>query len=131
MLKFRSMRVELNDADGARSTARDDDRVTNVGAFIRRTSIDELPQVINVLRGEMSIIGPRPRALSSKVGDKLFWEVDAQYWQRYCLTPGLTGLAQVRGHRAPRFEPIFSRRAIYNFKKMGPPPHAHDYDESY
>ena len=99
MLKFRSMRVELNNADGARSTARDDDRVTNVGAFIRRTSIDELPQVINVLRGEMSIIDPRPRALSSKVGDKLFWEVDAQYWQRYCLTPGLTGLGQVRGHR--------------------------------
>ncbi|MEO0907748.1 MAG: sugar transferase [Pseudomonadota bacterium] len=99
MLKFRSMQVELNDADGARSTARDDDRVTKIGAFIRRTSIDELPQLINVLRGEMSIVGPRPHALGSQAGDKLFWEVDAQYWQRHCLKPGLTGLAQVRGHR--------------------------------
>ena len=99
MLKFRSMQAELNDADGARSTARDDDRVTKVGAFIRRTSIDELPQLINVLRGEMSIVGPRPHALGSQAGDKLFWEVDAQYLQRHCLKPGLTGLAQVRGHR--------------------------------
>ncbi len=99
MLKFRSMQVELNDADGARSTARDDDRATKIGAFIRRTSIDELPQLINVLRGEMSIVGPRPHALGSQAGDKLFWEVDAQYWQRHCLKPGLTGLAQVRSHR--------------------------------
>ncbi|MEM7779582.1 MAG: sugar transferase [Pseudomonadota bacterium] len=99
MLKFRSMRVELNDAHGSRSTARNDDRITRVGAFIRRTSIDELPQIINVLRGEMSVVGPRPHAIGSQAGDKLFWEVDGQYWQRHCLKPGLTGLAQVRGHR--------------------------------
>lgn len=99
MLKFRSMRVEQNDANGSRSTARDDDRVTKIGAFIRRTSIDELPQLINVLRGEMSVVGPRPHALGSQAGDKLFWEVDAQYWARHCLKPGLTGLAKVRGHR--------------------------------
>lgn len=99
MLKFRSMKVEQNDANGDRSTARDDNRVTKVGAFIRRTSIDELPQLINVLRGDMSIVGPRPHALGSQAGDKYFWEVDAQYWQRHCLKPGLTGLAQVRGHR--------------------------------
>ncbi len=99
MLKFRSMRVELNDADGARSTGREDDRITKVGAFIRRTSIDELPQIINVLRGDMSIVGPRPHALGSRANSKLFWEVDAQYWRRHCLKPGLTGLAQVRGHR--------------------------------
>jgi hypothetical protein len=60
ILKFRSMRVEACDAEGNRSTERDDDRITRVGAFIRRTSIDELPQLINVLRGDMSLVGPRP-----------------------------------------------------------------------
>ena len=99
MLKFRSMKVEKNDANGDRSTGRDDDRVTRFGSFIRRTSIDELPQLINVLRGDMSIVGPRPHALGSQAGNKYFWEVDAKYWQRHCLKPGLTGLAQVRGHR--------------------------------
>ena len=99
MYKFRSMKVDLNDADGTRSTARDDNRVTRIGAFIRRTSIDELPQLLNVLRGDMSIVGPRPHALGSQANNKYFWEVDAQYWQRHCLKPGLTGLAQVRGHR--------------------------------
>jgi lipopolysaccharide/colanic/teichoic acid biosynthesis glycosyltransferase len=99
MLKFRSMKVEQNDANGDRSTARDDDRITKTGHFIRRTSIDELPQLINVLRGDMSIVGPRPHALGSQAGNKYFWEVDAKYWQRHCLKPGLTGLAQVRGHR--------------------------------
>lgn len=99
MLKFRSMRVEKNDANGSRSTARDDDRITKIGAFIRRTSIDELPQLINVLRGDMSIVGPRPHALGSQANNKFFWDIDAQYWRRHCLKPGLTGLAQVRGHR--------------------------------
>lgn len=99
MYKFRSMRVERLDHDGKRSASRDDDRVTRIGAFIRRTSIDELPQLINVLRGEMSIVGPRPHAIGSQANNKFFWEVDRKYWQRHCLKPGLTGLAQVRGHR--------------------------------
>ncbi|WP_299196097.1 exopolysaccharide biosynthesis polyprenyl glycosylphosphotransferase [uncultured Erythrobacter sp.] len=99
MLKFRSMKMGKNDAKGDRSTGREDDRITKVGGMIRRTSIDELPQLINVLRGDMSIVGPRPHALGSRANNKYFWEVDAQYWQRHCLKPGLTGLAQVRGHR--------------------------------
>ncbi|QIQ87341.1 exopolysaccharide biosynthesis polyprenyl glycosylphosphotransferase [Erythrobacter sp.] len=99
MYKFRSMREEKLDANGDRSTGRDDERITRIGAFIRRTSIDELPQILNVLKGEMSIVGPRPHALGSKANNKLFWEVDANYWQRHCLKPGLTGLAQVRGYR--------------------------------
>ncbi|MEO0057539.1 MAG: hypothetical protein RIT17_992 [Pseudomonadota bacterium] len=99
MLKFRSMRHEKLDHDGSRSTARDDDRITRIGAFIRRTSIDELPQLINVLKGEMSIVGPRPHAIGSQANNKFFWEVDRKYWQRHSLKPGLTGLAQVRGHR--------------------------------
>jgi lipopolysaccharide/colanic/teichoic acid biosynthesis glycosyltransferase len=99
MFKFRSMREEKLDHNGDRSAARDDDRITRIGAFIRRTSIDELPQLINVLKGDMSIVGPRPHALGSRANNKYFWEVDRQYWARHCLKPGLTGLAQVRGHR--------------------------------
>ncbi len=99
MFKFRSMREEKLDHDGNRSASRDDDRVTRIGAFIRRTSIDELPQIINVLKGDMSIVGPRPHALGSRANNKYFWDIDRKYWQRHCLKPGLTGLAQVRGHR--------------------------------
>lgn len=99
MLKFRSMKVAKLDTDGARSTSRNDDRVTRIGSFIRKTSIDEIPQLINVLRSEMSLVGPRPHALGSLANEKLFWEVDSDYWQRHSLKPGLTGLAQVRGFR--------------------------------
>lgn len=99
LLKFRSMRCDKLDHQGERSASRQDARVTRIGAFIRRTSIDELPQLINVLRGDMSIVGPRPHALGSRANNKLFWEVDRQYWKRHSLKPGLTGLAQVRGHR--------------------------------
>ena len=99
MFKFRSMREDTLDHAGDRSAARDDDRITRIGAFIRRTSIDELPQIINVLKGDMSIVGPRPHALGSRANNKYFWDIDRMYWQRHCLKPGLTGLAQVRGHR--------------------------------
>ena len=99
MYKFRSMRVNLGDPEGTSSTLRDDQRVTRVGAFIRRTSIDELPQLLNVLRGSMAIVGPRPHALGSQAGERLFWEVDDRYWTRHALKPGLTGLAQIRGLR--------------------------------
>ena len=99
IFKFRSMRVEKLDASGNRSASKDDDRITRIGRFIRRTSIDELPQLFNVLRGDMSIVGPRPHAIGSLAGDKLFWEVDHRYWLRHSLKPGLTGLAQVRGFR--------------------------------
>ncbi len=97
--KFRSMRAEASDHQAATLTRRDDDRVTPVGAFLRRTSIDELPQLFNVLKGDMSIVGPRPHAAAARAGDSLYWEVDARYWARHCIKPGMTGLAQVRGHR--------------------------------
>jgi len=99
IFKFRSMRSEATDRHGGRSAARDDDRITTVGRFIRRTSIDELPQLLNVLRGDMSIVGPRPHALGSRAEDLLFWEIDSRYWHRHAAKPGLTGLAQVRGFR--------------------------------
>lgn len=97
--KFRSMRTEVSDHKAATLTKRDDDRVTRVGAFLRKTSIDELPQLFNVLNGDMSVVGPRPHAAAAKAGDSLYWEVDARYWERHCIKPGMTGLAQVRGHR--------------------------------
>ena len=97
--KFRSMQRHRTDAAGSSSTGRADPRVTRVGRIIRRTSIDELPQLVNVLRGEMSLVGPRPHALGSQAGAKLFWEVDRRYWLRHALKPGMTGLAQVRGWR--------------------------------
>ena len=99
ILKFRSMRTDSADAQGNQSTTRDDTRITRVGRIIRMTSLDELPQLINVLLGSMSIVGPRPHALGSLAGDKLFWEVSQRYWLRHALKPGITGLAQVRGFR--------------------------------
>ena len=97
--KFRSMIHESSDLAGNQSTARDDIRITRLGRFIRSTSIDELPQLLNVLMGDMSMVGPRPHALGSLAGDKLFWEIDNAYWHRHALKPGITGLAQVRGYR--------------------------------
>jgi exopolysaccharide biosynthesis polyprenyl glycosylphosphotransferase len=99
IFKFRSMLFESSDSAGNRSTSRDDDRITRVGRIIRRTSIDELPQLINVLRGDMSMVGPRPHALGSTAGDELFWHASRQYWLRHALKPGITGLAQIRGYR--------------------------------
>jgi lipopolysaccharide/colanic/teichoic acid biosynthesis glycosyltransferase len=99
ILKFRSMSVDGSDEAGDRSASRTDDRITSVGRFIRATSIDELPQLLNVLRGDMSIVGPRPHALGSTADRLLFWDIDDRYWQRHTMKPGLTGLAQVRGYR--------------------------------
>jgi exopolysaccharide biosynthesis polyprenyl glycosylphosphotransferase len=97
--KFRSMYSDRCDADGSRLTSRADDRVTRVGEYIRRTSIDELPQLLNVLKGDMSMVGPRPHAISAKAADLLYWEVDPRYRHRHSMKPGLTGLAQIRGFR--------------------------------
>lgn len=99
ILKFRSMYVESSDKLGDRSTERNDSRITRVGRFIRATSLDELPQLVNVLRGDMSIVGPRPHPLMCKADDQLFWDIDLAYWHRHAVKPGMTGLAQVRGFR--------------------------------
>jgi lipopolysaccharide/colanic/teichoic acid biosynthesis glycosyltransferase len=97
--KFRTMRVQYADRLGAVSTAREDTRVTRVGRFLRRTSLDELPQLFNVLARQMSIVGPRPHAPASRAEDLLFWDIDERYWHRHSVRPGITGLAQVRGLR--------------------------------
>jgi Undecaprenyl-phosphate glucose phosphotransferase len=99
VLKFRSMRNDLCDQDGIVSTQVNDARLTRVGAFLRRTSLDELPQFINVLRGEMSIVGPRPHATETKAEGRLLEEVVAEYSVRHKVKPGITGWAQVNGWR--------------------------------
>ena len=94
--KFRSMCLHT-EAKGTLSQAtRHDKRVTKVGAFLRRTSLDELPQFFNVLRGDMSVVGPRPHALEH---DDLYQKVVAGYINRYRIKPGITGWAQINGFR--------------------------------
>lgn len=94
--KFRSMRVHTEHAGQLTQATRSDPRVTRVGAFLRRTSLDELPQFFNVLRGDMSVVGPRPHALEH---DNHYGKLVSGYIQRYRIKPGITGWAQVNGYR--------------------------------
>jgi putative colanic acid biosynthesis UDP-glucose lipid carrier transferase len=95
ILKFRTMRV-LEDGAELRHATRNDARVTRVGAFLRKSSIDELPQLINVLKGDMSLVGPRPHALAH---DQYYSSKLSDYNLRFQARPGLTGLAQISGLR--------------------------------
>ena len=97
--KFRTMHHHMADPDASQLTRRGDPRITRLGRFLRSSSLDELPQFFNVLRGEMSIVGPRPHAVSAKAGGVLYQEAVQQYAARHRVKPGITGWAQVNGWR--------------------------------
>ena len=99
MLKFRSMYTDMADAAAKNVVTKNDPRVTKVGRFIRKSSIDELPQLVNVLRGELSLVGPRPHAVNAHTENKLWDEVVDGYFGRHKVKPGVTGWAQVNGWR--------------------------------
>jgi putative colanic acid biosynthesis UDP-glucose lipid carrier transferase len=106
--KFRSMKLHKEETGKITQATRRDPRITAVGAFLRRTSLDELPQFINVLRGEMSVVGPRPHALEH---DDIYKDLVKGYMHRYRIKPGITGWAQINGYRGEtdRIEKMMGR----------------------
>ncbi len=99
LLKFRTMYQSVESTAGWHQARRGDPRVTPFGGFLRRTSLDELPQLFNVVAGSMSMVGPRPHAPGSCAAGRPFERVTRRYAARHCIKPGMTGLAQVRGWR--------------------------------
>jgi Undecaprenyl-phosphate glucose phosphotransferase len=111
-LKFRSLHHAQRDDGAVMSVAQGDPRVTRVGRFLRRSSLDELPQLFNVLAGDMSLVGPRPHAVGARNRDLEFAKAAAGYAARHKVKPGLTGLAQVRGFRGAVEHPEDIRRRL-------------------
>jgi putative colanic acid biosynthesis UDP-glucose lipid carrier transferase len=109
MLKFRSMHIDADPPGEVPQARRNDPRVTRVGRFLRRTSLDELPQLINVVRGEMSLVGPRPHAVEH---DSLYAGVIGEYLARQRVKPGMTGWAQIHGLRGETDTPEKMRRRV-------------------
>ena len=99
--KFRSMYTHLTDHTAAQQVTKGDPRVTKIGRFIRKTSIDELPQLFNVIKGEMSLVGPRPHAIGMKTGADESARLVAEYAWRHRMKPGVTGWAAIKGSRGP------------------------------
>lgn len=97
--KFRTMYHDMSDERADRLTVPGDSRVTRVGRYLRMFSLDELPQLFNVLKGDMSLVGPRPHAVAAKAADRLYADVVDEYAARHRIKPGITGWAQVNGWR--------------------------------
>lgn len=110
--KFRSMRTDLCDHSGVAQTVKDDPRVTRIGAVLRRTNIDELPQLLNVLKGDMSLVGPRCHAIGMLAAGVPYETLVHRYHDRHAMRPGITGLAQMRGLRGPTDRPSKARARI-------------------
>lgn len=102
-LKFRSMYIRRSGSNEIVLTEHNDPRVTRIGYFLRRTSLDEIPQFFNVMKGEMSVVGPRPHPPGAKAGGKTYEEVVDRFMERYSVRPGITGWAQVNGLRGNTF----------------------------
>ena len=97
--KFRSMYTHMSDVTAAKAVTKGDPRVTPVGRFIRKSSIDELPQLFNVLKGDLSLVGPRPHAVLAQTHDRVYADVVEGYFARHRVKPGVTGWAQINGWR--------------------------------
>ncbi len=110
--KFRSMRQDDCDITGVQQTVVGDSRITKVGAFLRRTSIDELPQLFNVLRGDMSLVGPRPHVRGMLAGGRDYRTLVPYYDLRLTVAPGLTGWAQANGLRGPTTNADLARQRV-------------------
>lgn len=112
IFKFRSMYIDTCDLSGVKQTVANDPRVTRIGRIIRRINIDELPQLLNVLKGDMSLVGPRCHAIGMLAAGIPYEQLVPEYHARHSMRPGMTGLAQMRGLRGPTDRPSKARARI-------------------